>query len=268
MHVRASTACVRVSRRSSSAAGRASSLCTPPTFLPQPVNVPSRINARRQRAMADFSTPVAQHLWEQMADAVSALNTFVRDTGVTAQTGVMQQTTTQWALWPASIERATTSLHTRNRRVAAAIMRELNSVPQELTQWSPKRAYPQRQEVQQKITVCCGLVQTVLDYCTTVSTASSLAGNIAQCELSTELVGSGFSDKTALEICRGLGAVLKRHLLYIDENDVAANPTLKITSKEKKSMCHFAKEYQDKNRLVLAPGIDARLAQMRRMLGP
>ena len=219
--------------------------------------------------MADFSTPVGQHLWEQMADAVSELNTFVKGSGVTHEKNVMLAENMVYADWAVPIQKSTTLIgKVRNRSVATSIKKELNSIPQEvLDKWTPKakKAYPSRLQVQQKIKACCLHVQAVIDYCIAVP------GPIAQCELSDQLCVNLFTPDIALKICRGLGATRMRHLLYINRDDVYGNvpvgnkPGLQITTQERTHILRFAEDYQHKQ--TLTPDAQ-KLAQMRRMLGP
>jgi hypothetical protein len=222
----------------------------------------SRINARRQPAMADFSTPVGLYLWTTMADAVSELNTFVKGSGVTHEKNVMLPENMVYADWAVPIQKSTTLVvKPRNRSVATSIKNELNSIPHEvLEKWTPKanKAYPSRLQVQRKIKACCLHVQAVIDYCIAVP------GPIAQCELSDQLQAHLFTPDIALKICRGLGATRMTHLLYINRDDVYGNvqvgnkPGLQITTQERAHMLRFAEAYQHKQTL----------AHMRRMLGP
>ena len=182
---------------------------------------------------------------------------------------------TSFADWAETIQGATTLClaQTRSKAVANRIHAALTSVPKELDTWSPPSAnpnrkvvYPSRPQVVQKIAACLGRVTAVVDYCTAVSNASSLDGTIEKGEL-VDLLTKEFNAKTALTICRGLGAVLKTHLFYVTQEDIRALP---VSRETKDNMWHFARE-QANTKLTFAAALPSQnakdLARMRRIVG-
>ena len=218
-----------------------------------------------------MNKPVGDHFWTEMTKAVSGLNEFVKSSGVTCETGLNVPENTSFAGWAETIQGATTLClaQTRSKAAANRIHAALTSVPKELETWStnPNRkvVYPSRPQVVEQIAACLVRVTAVLDYCTAVRNASSLNGLIESGELLDALTKE-FKAKTALTICRGLGAVLKTHLFYVTEDDIRA---LSIATETKKDMWHFARE-QAKTKLTFAAALPSQaakdLARMRRLL--
>jgi hypothetical protein len=205
-----------------------------------------------------------------MADAVSDLNEFVKGSGVThlQNNNKLMSENVVYAAWAVPIHKSTNLAKSPDESAALSIQQELNSIPQQdLNIWTPKQglAYPSRSTVQQKIKSCMVHVKKLIDYCTAIRSVNSILG-IRDCELSTELAILAFTKDTAFKICRGLGATLKRHLLYVNK---AAVDGLGIKPNEKKTMWRITQEYQreytDNNGVPLTPNAKA-LANMQDMI--
>ena len=216
-------------------------------------------------------TPVGVAVWTQMAKAVNDLHSFVKGSRFLNKDARMQ--TVVGSEWANFIERAkqecTVSLVAYKMEKALNTKIYLDKAHLNLTAWPGRPSkYAYKEQVLGDITTCINLVNAFRAYCNSMFRYTTILGTIKieQCELATHLISRQFSNKVALEICNGLGAVLPLHLTYVRVTDIQQ---LGIGVHDQRKLEQAVMTYCDSLRGTpgqLRPGAQARLDCMRACL--
>ena len=204
---------------------------------------------------SDFEKPVGLHIWTSLRKSLEVLHTYLLNNGdQIVWTSAETVNNFERSTFGLKTKEALTEFKTLSKRKkgykeyvesARSIADCMWTAKSSLKNWFPGHGNDKmsRDDMQAKFNLhlpkieelimrCISIANEFAAYCQVVTTAKKKSwGYSKQCELSLHLEREGkLTKKKADEICNSLGAVLIKHLIYVEADDVS---TLNISDNEK-----------------------------------